>query len=114
MSAWAAVVGAIVTAVAALIAAVWVAVLQRRAAPYSSLAERVVRLEEADSKKGRMLARVLRETDELRRQNNILVAALRSWVEWWERGGDPPPPVLHPTLVEMLETADRLHLEDNP
>lgn len=113
MNSWT-VVGTFVTAVAALVSAVWVATLQRNASPYSSLAERVVQLEEADSKKGRMLARVLRETDELRRQNNILVAALRSWVEWWERGGNPPPPELHPTLIELLETADRLHLEDNP
>lgn len=103
MSAWA-VVGTIVTAVAALIAAVWVAVLQRRAAPYPALADRVATLE---AQVDRMRKRIYRLDTDL----DVVVDALHEVSDW---DGSPPPPTIAADALEVVRRRRKERNQEDP
>lgn len=103
MNAWA-VVGTIVTAVAALIAAVWVAVLQRRAAPYPALADRVATLE---TQVDRMRKRIYRLDTDL----DVVVDALHEVSDW---DGTPPPPTIAADALEVVRRRRKERNQEDP
>ena len=91
MSAWA-VGGTIVTALAALASAVWVAHIQRKTAFYPVLADRVATLE---TQVDRMRSRIYRLDSDL----DVVVDALHEVAEW---DGSPPPPTIAQNALEVV------------
>lgn len=101
MSAWA-VGGTAVTALVALASAVWVALIQRKAAPYPALADRVATLEkQVDS----MRSRIYRLDTDL----DVVVDALHEVAEW---DGTPPPPTIAQDALDVVHRRRKERCEE--
>ena len=91
MSTWA-VIGSIVVAVITTASALAVAVVQRRAAPYPALADRVGKLEgQVDT----MRKRIYRLDTDL----DIVVDAVHPYIDW---DGIPPPPTISQAALDIV------------
>ena len=87
-----AVLGSIVVAAVALGSAVWVALIQRKTAPYPALADRVATLE---SQVDGMRKRIYRLDSDL----DVVVDALYGVAEW---AGTPPPPTIAQVALDIV------------
>ncbi|MFK5689614.1 hypothetical protein ACI3EY_08095 [Ornithinimicrobium sp. LYQ92] len=101
--------GVIITA----LAAIWVAIIQRRATPYDALSNRVMKLEASDAEKGDLIQSQTRRLRMLEEDTHMLVDALTEQEDWQEAGADPPPPRIERRVLEILRRhrAERRRLD---
>lgn len=97
------IVGSVLVSVLAVVSAVWVALIQRKAAPYPALADRVGRLET-------QMDAARRRTYRLENDLDVVVDVLHAIAEW--DGTPPPPPITRQALDVVHRRRQERERED--